>query len=451
MRKVKILTVVGARPQIIKAAAISREIRSSFSDRIVEIILHTGQHYDANMSEIFFRELGIPDPDYNLNVGSGMHGEQTSLMIKGIEEVILKENPDAVILYGDTNSTLAGAIAASKLHIPVAHIEAGLRSFNKSMPEEINRIVCDHVSTWLFVPTETGLTNLISEGFPAADSLLFDDAKIKEKTDYSKNVQIYSNVQIDKTESFCSIDHPGVFHTGDVMYDNSLYFSELAESKSPVKELLREKLGWVPERYILATIHRDTNTDNYQRINSIFSALADIAEGRLNAQDGNITEKNADLTALVEVPIILPLHPRTAKMLKNSLEPELYERITRYGNGNGGGGVYLIEPASFLEMISLEKGAEMIITDSGGVQKEAFFYKKPSLILRPQTEWVEIVRCGSALLVDADYKRITDGYLLMSDKIANGSLQFPSIFGYGKAARAILEKIYITAKFVKAI
>ncbi|NOR86130.1 MAG: UDP-N-acetylglucosamine 2-epimerase (non-hydrolyzing), partial [Bacteroidales bacterium] len=218
----KIVTIIGARPQIIKAAALSRAIKNSFSNQLQEIIVHTGQHYDSNMSEVFFTELSIPKPNYNLNVGSGKHGEQTAKMITGIEEILLNEKPDALILYGDTNSTLAGAIAASKIHIPIVHIEAGLRSFNKSMPEEINRIMCDHASTLLFSPTPTGYRNLVNEGF-----------------------QDYKNGPY-------STDRPKIYHCGDVMYDNSLYFSQLAKTQSTVLTENNLEVG----NFILGTIHR---------------------------------------------------------------------------------------------------------------------------------------------------------------------------------------------------
>ncbi|OFY38493.1 MAG: UDP-N-acetylglucosamine 2-epimerase [Bacteroidetes bacterium GWF2_40_14] len=391
----RILTIVGARPQIIKAAALSRAIRNhcecvdadKCEKSVREIILHTGQHYDANMSDIFFDELGVPKPDYNLNVGSGSHGVQTAAMISGIEEVLLKEKPDAVVLYGDTNSTLAGAVAASKLHIPVAHIEAGLRSFNKAMPEEINRIMCDHSSTFLFTPTVAGMKNLAREGFDM-------DAK-----------------------GPYSIDNPGVFHTGDVMFDNSLFFAEVAHSVAPLNEVFSsdEKYSHItlePGKFILATIHRNNNTDDSERLSNIFRALVDIAENK-------------------GIVVVLPLHPRTSKMLKQSLSVELYDRVTNSPE------IVLTSPVSFFEMITLEKGAKMIITDSGGVQKEAFFFRKPSLILRPQTEWVEIVECGSALLVDADYDKIILGY----DSLLGRQLHFPSIFGDGHASEAILDII----------
>ncbi len=392
------LTIVGARPQIIKAAAFSRAIRNhckcidanKCEKQVREIILHTGQHYDTNMSDIFFDELGVPKPDYNLNVGSGSHGVQTAAMISGIEEVLIKEKPDMVVLYGDTNSTLAGAVAASKLHIPVAHIEAGLRSFNKSMPEEINRIMCDHASTFLFTPTVAGMKNLAHEGFNVHEGF---DMVAKGPFD---------------------IDNPGVFHTGDVMFDNSLFFAEVAHSVAPLNEIFTsdEKYSHIklePGKFILATIHRDSNTDNSERLSNIFRALADIADNK-------------------NIIIVVPLHPRTSKMLKQSLSAELYDRITNSSR------VCLTSPVSFFEMITLEKGAKMVVTDSGGVQKEAFFFRKPSLILRHQTEWVEIVECGSALLVDADYEKIVSGY----DTLLGRELHFPSIFGDGHASETIL-------------
>ena len=241
---IKLLTVIGARPQIIKAAAISRAVRNHFVDRIEEKILHTGQHYDANMSQVFFDELGIPQPDYNLGVGSGSHGVQTAKMIAGIEEVLMNEPFDGIILYGDTNSTLAGAIAASKLHVPVFHVEAGLRSFNMTMPEEINRIVCDQLSSICFSPTETGVKNLEREGFLNSPSR-FINGKGRE-----------------------------VVNSGDVMYDNSLYFAPIAEKKSDILS----RIGIAPGSYILMTIHRPNNTDDSRRLTSIISSLLAISD-----------------------------------------------------------------------------------------------------------------------------------------------------------------------------
>ncbi|MCE3279418.1 MAG: UDP-N-acetylglucosamine 2-epimerase (non-hydrolyzing) [Bacteroidetes bacterium] len=376
---IKILTVIGARPQIIKAAALSRAITNSFSDKLKEIIVHTGQHYDTNMSEVFFDELNIPRPDYNLNVGSGSHGKQTASMIEGIEEILLKEKPGCIVLYGDTNSTLAGAVAASKINIPVIHIEAGLRSFNKSMPEEVNRIMCDHVSTLLFSPTKTGYRNLIKEGFKENNQAPF------------------------------SADNPKIFHCGDVMYDNSLYFSEVAEKRTNI--LAKNELK--KNEFILATIHRNNNTDEPERINSLFSALHKIA-----------TEN--------KVKIVLPLHPRTAKLLSKNLSSELYSNIKLNKL------IQIIEPVSFLEMIALEKNALLVMTDSGGVQKEAFFFKKPCIILRSETEWVELVECGSAKIVDADEKKIIEAF---NDFRNAKNLKFADLFGDGKAAEFICNEI----------
>jgi UDP-GlcNAc3NAcA epimerase len=321
-------------------------------------------------------------------------------MISGIEEVLVMIKPDAVILYGDTNSTLAGAVAAAKLHVPVIHIEAGLRSFNKSMPEEINRIMCDHASTLLFSPTVAGMDNLAREGF-----------KLKANPPYH-------------------IDNPGVFHTGDIMYDNSLFFAEKAGKIAPLGKF--GGLGLKPDKYVLVTIHRDNNTDDAIRLNNIFAALLDIAEGNIYASRRGSFE---DVDKAEGVDVIIPLHPRTSKMLKQNLAPELYKKIIESEH------IRLTEPASFFEMISLEKGAQLVITDSGGVQKEAFFFCKPSLILRPQTEWVEIVQCGAALLVDADYDKILAGYKTFTqvDKSIGLNIKFPSFFGDGNASEAILE------------
>jgi UDP-GlcNAc3NAcA epimerase len=373
----KLLTIIGARPQIIKAAALSRAIRADYSDQIREVILHTGQHYDANMSQVFFDEMGIPPADYNLNVGSGSHGKQTAEMLKGIEEVLLKEKPDWIILYGDTNSTLAGAVAASKVGVPVAHVEAGLRSFNKSMPEEINRITCDHCSTLLFTPTSAGLKNLQREGFSADN-----------KPPYT-------------------IDQPGIFHCGDVMYDNTLFFAKLAEEKIDKLQEQGVKAG----QYILGTIHRDHNTDHPGRLSSIFESLLTIADEH---------QEN----------ILLPLHPRTIKMLEQ--QQDLLKKIRNADQ------LKIIEPASYLEMSLYEKYSSMIITDSGGVQKESYFHQKPCIILRPETEWVEIVENGSAIIADADKEKIVTAYMHFK---TSPPLSFPNVYGDGKAAWFILNKI----------
>ncbi len=372
----KIVTIIGARPQIIKAAALSRAIKKNFKNYIKEVIVHTGQHYDTTMSQVFIDELGIPEPDYNLNIGSASHGVQTAGMIKGIEEILLKEKPDYLVLYGDTNSTLAGAIAASKIHVPIVHIEAGLRSFNKSMPEEINRIMCDHASTLLFSPTKTGFNNLVKEGFNP-----------------------------DNVKPFTA-DNPGIFHCGDVMYDNSLYFKKIAEDKSPV---LKDN-NLENKRFILSTIHRDNNTDNPERLENIFSALYEIAE-----------ESGKD--------IVLPLHPRTSKILDKNLSQDLYDKVINSKF------IKLIPPVSFLDMIMLESNCELVITDSGGVQKEAFFFKKPVIILRSETEWIEIVDEGCGIITDADKNKIKESYYHFIEN--SGNLNFPGIFGDGKAAEFI--------------
>ena len=373
----KIVTIIGARPQIIKAAALSRAIQNHFQEQLKEIIVHTGQHYDANMSEVFFEELSIPRPNYNLNVGSGRHGEQTAKMIQGIEDILISEKPDALILYGDTNSTLAGAIAASKIHIPIVHIEAGLRSFNKSMPEEINRIMCDHASTLLFSPTPTGYHNLLNEGFKELEEGPFN------------------------------ADHPKVYHCGDVMYDNSLHFSALAKEKSSIFVDEQLEVG----SFILGTIHRDNNTDIPERLTAIFEALLEIAQ---------------------EHKIILPLHPRTKKKMQEVLSFDLLNQITNCQN------LQMIAPVSFLDMVKLEESSKMIITDSGGVQKESFFFKKPCLILRPETEWVEIVEAGAAKICDADKDIILKSY---HEFKANPPQNFEGIFGNGQAAEFICGEI----------
>jgi len=373
----KIVTIIGARPQIIKAAALSRAIQRRYSEKIHETIVHTGQHYDENMSQVFFEELGIPKPEYNLHVGSASHGVQTANMIEGIEKILLEEKPDYLVLYGDTNSTLAGAVAASKIHVPIAHIEAGLRSFNKSMPEEINRIVCDHCSTLLFTPTHAGVDNLAKEGF-----------------------------QLDNPAPY-TIDNPKVYRCGDIMYDNSLYFSEVADSKVDVLKRLR--LEGKP--FVLVTLHRDGNTDHPERLNSILDALMELSN---------------------DIAIVLPLHPRTRKMINQLVEKEKAERLFHTEN------IKTTEPVSFLEMIQLEKHASLVTTDSGGVQKESYFFKKPCVILRPETEWVEIVKAGAGTLADADKKVILEA---CHRYLQHPPVDFPEIFGDGHAADFMLKKM----------
>lgn len=312
----KILTVIGARPQFIKAAAVSHAFAQQ--DTIQEILLHTGQHFDNNMSAVFFEELGIPKPGYNLGIGGGLHGAMTGAQLAGIEEVLLKEKPDWVLVYGDTNSTLAGALAAAKLHIPVAHVEAGLRSFNRRMPEEINRVVTDHISTALFAPTATSMQHLANEGLP--------------------------------TERCHQV--------GDVMYDAALLFGELAKQKSTILHQLNLSAG----EYVLTTIHRAENTDDLQRLQIILQGINEVSE---------------------TLTVIWPAHPRTRKLL------EQYGLQSLLGNQ-----VQLIDPVGYLDMVMLEQHAAVIATDSGGVQKEAFFYQIPCVTLRDETEWVELVDAG---------------------------------------------------------
>lgn len=382
MKRIKVLTIIGARPQIIKAAAISRAIANHFSDAIEEILVHTGQHYDANMSAVFFEELGIPEPNHNLAIGSGTHSRQTALMLDAIGDLLAKEKPDVVLLYGDTNSTLAASMAGAKLHIPIVHIEGGLRSFSKVYPEEINRLMTDHVSTLVFTPTADGFNNLLREGFRA------------------------------DTQPPFTVDNPAIYHCGDIMYDNSLHFSEIAGKKVT---LLRDQ-GLKKDQYVLVTIHRDTNTDYPERISSIFKAIV------------RISEKYA-------MDFMIPLHPRTSKILEKQLSPELYRQVTESKK------IKIVAPASFLEMIELEKNAKLIMTDSGGVQKEAFFFQKPSVIFLKETPWVELTESGSAILVDADESRIIDAYEHFNSAT---QLNFPNYYGDGSAAEFICKEIIKT-------
>ncbi len=321
----KIIDIVGARPQFIKLAPVLKEIMKR--DDIKEVLIHTGQHYDYEMSDLFFDELDLKRPDYHLGVGSGTHGYQTAEMIKKIEDVLIKEEPDIVMVYGDTNSTLAGALASAKLHIKVAHVEAGLRSFNKRMPEEINRILTDHISDFLFCPTKQAVKNLKREG-------------------------------IEK----------GVYLTGDVMYDAIMIYIKIAEKNSYILDKLSRK----PKSYIVATIHRAENTDNRKRLFNILKGL--------------------DIVSQKICPVILPLHPRSMKKIKE------YGVETKY--------IKIVKPVSYLDMLILEKNAKVVITDSGGIQKEAFFFKVPCITLRDETEWVETVRSGWNKLVKAEIKDI---------------------------------------------
>lgn len=382
MPHIKLLSLVGARPQIIKASAISRAIRTSFTEDITEILVHTGQHYDKELSDVFFDELEIPEPDFNLGVGSAGHGKQTAMMITGIEEVLISEKPDCVVVYGDTNSTLAGSIAASKLHFPVIHIEAGLRSFNKTMPEELNRIISDHSSTLLFAPTNSAFKNLVHEGFRPENSPPY------------------------------SIDNPKIYLTGDIMYDNSLFFAKLAEKK---KNKFLDRLSVDRNNFVLATIHRDINTDDVTRLQNILVTLKSLSESC------NIT-------------LVMPLHPRTIISLKTKLN-SLYNELCDSSL------IKIIPPVSYLEMILLEKNCKMIVTDSGGVQKESHFFRKPSIVLRKETEWIELVNNRTSVLVDADPDLLRAEFLRLMD--SHSELEYPGFYGDGKAAEFILKEILL--------
>lgn len=321
----KVASIVGARPQFIKAAPVSRQLRQEHQ----EVLIHTGQHYDENMSAVFFDELGIPQPEYELGVGSGPHGSQTGRMLESIEKVLIAEAPEWVLVYGDTNSTLAGALAGAKLNIRTAHVEAGLRSFNRSMPEEINRVVADHVSDLLLCPSETAVDNLAAEGLTR-----------------------------------------GVYLVGDVMAD-ALHF---AIDRAARHSTILERLGLDEGCYLLATVHRAENTDNENHLRAILTAFARVQE-----------------------PLIFPIHPRTRKML---LKFGLDALLTPNSN------VRLLEPVGYLDMALLEKGARLILTDSGGIQKEAYWLGVPCITLRDETEWVETVQAGWNVLVGADTDRI---------------------------------------------
>ncbi len=366
MKRKKILTVIGARPQIIKAFPVSRQLKIN---SLQEIIVHTGQHYDYEMSEVFFEEIGLYRSHYNLKVGSGTQAEQTAKMMIKLEKVLEKERPDLVLVYGDTNSTLAGGLTAAKLNLPVAHVEAGLRSFDFTMPEEINRVLTDRLSTLLFAPTQEAVKNLKKEG-------------------------------IEK----------GVFLTGDVMFDASLYFSKIASKKS----LILKRLGLKPGSYYLLTIHRPANTDNPKNLSSILKALASAPK-----------------------PVVFPVHPRTKKYLKKW---GLFSIIKKSQ-------IKVIPPLSYLDFLALEKGAEKILTDSGGVQKEAYFLAIPCLTLRENTEWTETIKAGWNMLVGADEEKITEALLNFNPQVKTLE-PARKLFGRGNAAKKIAAILY---KFLKEL
>ena len=367
----KILTVLGARPQFIKAATVSRAIRDyniSSSNPLREIIVHTGQHYDTKMSDIFFDEMDIPRPNYRLDCGNLGHGAMTGRMLEGLEELILKEKPDLVLVYGDTNSTLAGSLAAKKLHIPIAHVEAGLRSFNMAMPEEVNRILTDRISHYLFCPTETAVRNLVREGFP---------------------YPALSNCK------------QRLLNVGDVMYDATLYYAEKAKQAVSLDQWSVSEKG-----YALCTIHRAENTDDPTKLLSIFTALQEINN---------------------ELPVVIPLHPRTHKILNASDKANLLENLI------------ITDPLSYLEIQRLEMSAKFILTDSGGMQKEACFHSVPCITLRDETEWVETVESGWNRLVGSSSMNILDAF--QNFQIPSCSTGLNS-YGNGQAAAKCVEYFF---------
>jgi len=351
----KIVSIVGARPQFIKAAILSRQFRLL---GVQESIIHTGQHFEANMSDIFFREMEIPKPAYQLDIHTLSHGAMTGRMLEGIEKALLVEKPDGVVLYGDTNSTLAGALAASKLRIPIVHVEAGLRSFEMTMPEEVNRVLTDRVSNILFCPTETAVNNLKREGF--------DHMPAK------------------------------IVNSGDVMYDAALYYEDKALLKSDILRRIGTK------KFVLATIHREENADSPEKLRSIITGLNEIHK---------------------QVPVVVPLHPRTRNILAQQyILPNFM----------------IIDPVGYFDMIILLKNAELVITDSGGVQKEAFFFGKHCITLREQTEWVELVEKGLNMLVGSDSRRLISAFNYFSAQESDFST---NLYGNGHAAKTMAEII----------
>ncbi len=362
----KILTVVGARPQFIKAAALSRVLRKEAG--VQEILLHTGQHYDANMSEIFFEQMDIPQPDYNLEIAGMVHGAMTGRMLEKIEEVLLEEKPNRVLVYGDTNSTLAAGLAAAKLQIPVAHVEAGLRSYNMAMPEEINRILVDRLSDKLFCPTDTAVQNLEKEGF-----VFFDQIEI--------------------------------IQSGDIMQDAALYYSPRA--KRP--DFFSDRIS-LDEPFLLVTLHRAENTDDPSRLKDIWKALLALSE---------------------DIPCLFPIHPRTRKKFE-----EIGVDLSDYSRGDTG--LFLVPPVGYLEMVYLLQRCVLVMTDSGGLQKEAFFFRKPCVTLRDETEWVELIDQGVNCLAGSRKETIIDSVSKMSKKVI---VDEGNLYGGGKAAHCIVESL----------
>jgi len=378
-KPIKIVTVIGARPQIIKASTISRVIKEHYAGQIEEVVVHTGQHYDDSMSAVFYRELGIEPENYNLGTGSGSHAAQTAKMMIALEEILLKEKPDYLLLYGDTNSTLAGAVVAAKMHIKVIHIEAGVRCENKTNPEELNRIVCDHYSTLLFYYTPSGADYLVKEGFNLANKAPF------------------------------SINHQGCFQCGDIMYDNSLHFAKQGKAQCAILSDLELK----NQQFVLATVHRDVNTDIPERLHSIMEGLCQVS---------------------AHIPVLLPLHPRTSKILDTPTHADTKLLLEAHPN------MKILPPAGYLDMLALESDATMIFTDSGGVQREAFFFQKPCAVLSEETAWHELLSTGSTLLTAHHADKIYNAWLELG--ASNKSFEWPPIFGNGTAAEFIVKTLW---------
>jgi UDP-GlcNAc3NAcA epimerase len=373
----RIYTVVGARPQFIKAAAVSRCIIQQFSDRVKETIIHTGQHFDHNMSKVFFEEMQIPSPTHELGIGGVSHAEMTGKMMMGLEKIFINDQPDCVLVYGDTNSTLAASLTAAKMGIPVAHVEAGLRSFKKTMPEEINRRMTDHVSTFLFCPTDKAVENLNLEGF---------DGIFKNRP---------------------TPDKPLMLNVGDVMYDNVLFYHDKYSNNTNLQ------FGLEPNNYILCTIHRDFNTDNTTRFKEILEAIYALAD-------------------IYKYKILIPVHPRTAEKMKQPEIQPLYSKLAGHTN------ITLTEPFSYFENLSYLHNSRAVITDSGGLQKEAYFLRKPSVILRSETEWQEIVDAGYAACADADKEDIINSTMKLLGFPLPG---YNELYGDGEAAQNIVQSL----------
>jgi len=435
----KICTIIGARPQFIKAAAVSRAIAAHNRQTLNlepktlnEFLIHTGQHYDDGMSAVFFRELEIPEPKYNLAIGSGSHGAQTGQMLAAIEKILIDEKPDWVLIYGDTNSTLAGALAAAKLHIPIAHVEAGLRSFNRRMPEEINRIVADQLSTLLLCPSQVAVDNLAAEGIggnPMVRQAHHDKQGCHPEPSLSEPPPALRAASAGGGQKESSpVEHrtlnleqsSSVVITGDVMAD-ALQF---AATKASAQSDILARLGLQPQRYLLATVHRAENTDDPKRLSDIMAALSELAERE---------------------PVILPLHPRTKKILERTSNRQTSNIEHRTLNIEHSSSVEprtlnfehpclrLIDPLGYFDIIALEKSARMLLTDSGGMQKEAYWLKVPCVTLRDETEWVETVASGWNILTGADRNRIVTAVQNFTPP-----KDHPPLYGGGQAAEKIL-------------